>query len=71
MNWEAYFNAALEELELHRETVEPSRRDFLHAKIADAILMALAQCEPGNLEDRAGALNCLTQQCRAKAREAS
>jgi hypothetical protein len=72
MDWEAYFNAALGELEAFRgQVIDPDWRDFLHAKIADAILMAVAQCEPpqgmGGIA-QAMALRSLKERCKAKAR---
>jgi hypothetical protein len=69
MDWEAYFDAAFAELVAFCEVSgDPRLKDFLRAKIADAILLSIARCHDGTIPQQAVILGELEERCRAKAR---
>jgi len=65
VDWQAYYLAALEELETVRSsTMDQDIRDFIHAKLSDVILITLAQCYDSN--GQVEALAALTKRCKER-----
>lgn len=75
MNWPAYFQAALEELDAFLANPRNAEwHDTMRAQVADAILMGIAQCAPyrppHDMEWQAAMLAALRTKCKTKAQNA-